>query len=49
MTAAPSTVMVDLDQHRQRLVIHVVDASDPEALRGSSSRFYERFQRHVFP
>ncbi|MDP9369920.1 MAG: hypothetical protein M3Q03_16890 [Chloroflexota bacterium] len=31
------------------LLIHVLDATDPDAVRAEHERFYRRFQRHVFP
>jgi multisubunit Na+/H+ antiporter MnhE subunit len=31
------------------MLVHVLDASDPDAVRRHHDRFYERYQRMVFP
>jgi multisubunit Na+/H+ antiporter MnhE subunit len=45
----PDTVVVDLDEERGRMVLHVLDARDPDAVRAEQLRSYERRQRRVFP
>lgn len=49
LTLAPGTVLVDIDTGRRTLLVQALDAGDPEAVRRSHRRFYERYQRHVFP
>lgn len=45
----PGSFFVDLDQERKVALVHLLDASDPEAFRQQQADFYDRFQRHVFP
>jgi multisubunit Na+/H+ antiporter MnhE subunit len=45
----PDTVVVELDEERGRMVLHVLDALDPDAVRAEQLRSYERRQRRVFP
>lgn len=49
ITLSPGELYVDTDAERGVMLIHVLDASDPEAVRDRHRRFYERFQRQVFP
>jgi multicomponent Na+:H+ antiporter subunit E len=44
---APDEVPVDVDVERDVLIVHLVDASDPEAIRDRHRRAYERAQRKV--
>jgi multisubunit Na+/H+ antiporter MnhE subunit len=48
-TLSPGTVFVDVDRERGDMLLHVIDASDPEAVREQLQRFYDRYQRRVFP
>ncbi len=48
-TLSPGSVLVDVDWERRVMLVHVIDASDPERVRAQHRRFYERFQRPVFP
>lgn len=48
-TLSPGTVLIDLDWERRDLVLHVIDASDPDGVRDRLQRFYDRYQRRVFP
>lgn len=48
-TLSPGTVLVDVDHERRVLVLHVIDATDPDGVRAEHERFYERAQRGVFP
>lgn len=48
-TLSPGTVFVDVDRERGDMLLHVIDASDPDAVRESLQRFYDRYQRRVFP
>lgn len=48
-TLSPGTVFVDVDRERGDMLLHVIDASDPDAVREQLQRFYDRYQRRVFP
>lgn len=49
VTLSPGEVLVDVDWERRVMLIHVLDASDPDAVRARLERFYDRYQRGVFP
>jgi multisubunit Na+/H+ antiporter MnhE subunit len=44
---APDEVPVDVDEERDVLIVHLVDASDPDAVRERHRRAYERAQSRV--
>jgi multisubunit Na+/H+ antiporter MnhE subunit len=44
---APDEVPVDVDEERDVLIVHLVDAGDAEAVRERHRRAYERAQRKV--
>lgn len=46
---SPDTVVVDVDDEKGTLVLHVLDARDPDAIRRQQTVSYERAQRRVFP
>jgi multicomponent Na+:H+ antiporter subunit E len=46
---APATVVVEVDDARGQLLLHVPDARDPDAVRRDQLRSYERRQARVFP
>ncbi len=48
-TLSPGTFLVDVDWERGVMLIHSIDASDPEEVRREHQKFYERWQRKVFP
>ncbi|HEV2771263.1 MAG TPA: Na+/H+ antiporter subunit E [Thermoleophilaceae bacterium] len=48
-TLSPGDVLIDVDEEEQVMLIHVLDASDPEAVRARHRSFYERWQRRAFP
>lgn len=48
-TISPGELVLDVDEERGVLVIHALDASDPEAIRARHHDFYERYQRKVIP
>jgi multicomponent Na+:H+ antiporter subunit E len=48
-TLAPGTLLLDIDWRNHVMVIHTIDASDPDGFRAAQTRFYDRWQRHVFP
>jgi multisubunit Na+/H+ antiporter MnhE subunit len=49
LSIAPGEYLVDVDWERRRMLVHVIDASDPDAIRERLQRIYERHQRKVFP
>jgi multisubunit Na+/H+ antiporter MnhE subunit len=44
---APDEVPVDIDEDRDVLIVHLVDASDPDAVRDRHRRAYETAQHRV--
>jgi multicomponent Na+:H+ antiporter subunit E len=46
---SPGSLLLDVDPERQAMLFHVIDASDPDAVRAQLDRFYQRYQRRVFP
>ena len=48
-TLSPGEVLVDVDREGGAMLIHVMDAGDPEATRRRHEDFYQRYQRRVFP
>lgn len=48
-TLSPGSVFLGVDPERGDMLLHVMDASDPDAVRAHMQRFYERYQRRVFP
>jgi multicomponent Na+:H+ antiporter subunit E len=45
----PDTVVVELDEERGEMLLHVIDARDPDAVRAEQLHSYRRRQRRVFP
>jgi multicomponent Na+:H+ antiporter subunit E len=48
-TLSPGEFLVEIDWERREILMHVLDASDPDAVRAHHRRFYRRYQRPVFP
>ena len=48
-TISPGEFLVDIDWDRGVMLMHTMDASDPEEVRRSHELFYRRYQRKVFP
>lgn len=48
-TLSPGEFLVEIDWERREILMHVIDASDPDAVRAHHRRFYRRYQRPVFP
>ncbi|CCH88431.1 Multisubunit Na+/H+ antiporter, MnhE subunit [Modestobacter italicus] len=46
---APASVVVEVDDARGQLLLHVPDARDPDAVRRAQLLSYERRQARVFP
>lgn len=48
-TISPGELVLEVDEERGILVIHALDASDPDAIRARHYELYERYQRKVVP
>lgn len=48
-TISPGQFLVDVDWRKRVMLIHSIDAADPEEVRRSHEDFYQRYQRRVFP
>lgn len=48
-TLSPGAVLIDVDFDRGVMLLHVLDAADPDAVRAAHERFYRDHQRAVFP
>jgi multicomponent Na+:H+ antiporter subunit E len=48
-TLSPGEFLVEIDWERGEILMHVIDASDPDAVRAHHRQFYRRYQRPVFP
>ena len=42
-------LLVGVDEEKRVMLIHAIDAADPDAVRESQQEFYRRYQRRVFP
>jgi multicomponent K+:H+ antiporter subunit E/multicomponent Na+:H+ antiporter subunit E len=49
ITLSPGSVVVDVDPVARTWIIHALDVSDPAAFQAGIDRFYERYQRPVWP
>jgi multisubunit Na+/H+ antiporter MnhE subunit len=48
-TLSPGSVFIDLDEEAGVMLLHVIDAAHPDEVRAAHQRFYDRYQRRVFP
>jgi len=48
-TISPGSYLIDIDWNEGVMLIHVIDASDPDGVRAEHEEFYQRFQKTVFP
>lgn len=48
-TLSPGTFLVDVDWEKGVMLIHSIDASDPEEVREDHQEFYRKWQSKVFP
>jgi multisubunit Na+/H+ antiporter MnhE subunit len=46
---APGSILLDVDWDRNLMLVHVIDASDPDQIRADMQKLYDRYQRKVFP
>ena len=49
ISLSPGSFLVDIDETERVMLFHVLEASDPDAVRAEYQAFYRRYQRHVFP
>ncbi len=49
ISLAPGSILLDVDWQRNMMLIHVIDASDPEQVRADIQELYDRYQRKVWP
>lgn len=48
-TLSPGTFLVDVDRERDVMLIHAINASDPQAVVEDHQDFYRKYQSKVFP
>lgn len=48
-TLSPGTFLVAVDYERGVMLIHSIEAEDPDAVRDSLEHMYQRYQKKVFP
>lgn len=48
-TLSPGEYLVDIDWDERLLLMHVLDAGDPDGVRARLDDFYRRYQRQVIP
>lgn len=46
---APGSILLDVDWDRRLMLVHVIDASDPDKIRADMQALYDTYQRKVFP
>lgn len=49
MGLPPGSFFVDVDRERGVVLVHLIDAGDPEAFRRQQEDFYRHYQSKVFP
>ncbi len=49
LTLSPGSLLIDIDETRRVMLVHVIDATDADEVRAKFERFYTRWQRQVFP
>lgn len=49
ITLSPGELLIDVDEDREVMLIHVLMAEDPEGIRAHHAEFFRRYQRDVFP
>lgn len=49
MTLSPGTFLVAIDWEERVMLVHAIDASDPDKLREDYDAFYKRYERHIVP
>lgn len=49
ITLSPGSFPVEVDWQRRVMLVHFLDASEPDKIREQQREFYLRYQRRVFP
>jgi multicomponent Na+:H+ antiporter subunit E len=49
LTLSPGSVLVEVEPEKQSRLMHYLDAADEDAVKAGARRFYDRFQRPVWP
>ncbi len=49
ISLAPGSILLDVDWDRNLMLVHVIDAADPDLVRADIQDLYYRYQRKVFP
>jgi multicomponent K+:H+ antiporter subunit E/multicomponent Na+:H+ antiporter subunit E len=49
ISISPGSSLIAIDWERRVMLLHLLDAKDPEEVRAALQHFYERYQRAVFP
>ena len=49
ITVTPGTFLIDVDEETNEMLVHAIDASDPEAVRDHYQWLFENFERRVVP
>lgn len=49
ITISPGTFLIGIDDDTDEMLVHAIDASDPDAIRHSYQTLHQRYERHVVP
>lgn len=49
LTLSPGSFLIAIDWEEREMLVHAIDASDPDKLREDYDTFYERYEQHVVP
>jgi multisubunit Na+/H+ antiporter MnhE subunit len=49
ITVSPGTYLVDVDKEANEMLVHAIDAGDPDAVRAAYDALFERYERNVVP
>ncbi len=49
LSLSPGSMLIAIDWEQRVMLLHLLDVHDPARARADLQRFYERYQRHVFP
>lgn len=49
VTLAPGSVLINVDWERRIMLYHMLDATSPDKVAATIDKFYEQYQRAVFP
>ena len=49
LSLSPGSTLIAVDWEHRLMLLHLLDVHDLERVRGDLQRFYDRYQRHVFP